>query len=189
MKKIMSCLTNLYDRCGGKHLGRLLALLLALAISTGVVSAQSIVGSWEELVRFPAGVPISQQVAVVIFHDDGTTLASGQGFVIGNSMKNAQVESDGFGAWVQLDSSRFEYTNEAVLSDLKGNLTGFFKVRGVYKLDSSGDSYAGNSYYQFLGPHHEEAGGPQGWVCNNGVRIRAESPPTGSIPECVQPQP
>ena len=170
----MSYLSNHYDRCGDKCLTRLLALLLALAISTGVVSAQSIVGSWEELVRFPAGVPISQQVAVVIFHDDGTTLASGQGFVLGNSMKNAQVESDGFGAWVQLDSSTFEYTNEAVLSDLKGNLTGFFKVRGRYHLDISGNSYTGNSYYQFLGPHHEEAGGPQGWVCNDGVRIQPE---------------
>jgi len=167
----------------------LLALLLALAIPTGVVNAQSIVGSWEELVRFPPGVPISQQIAVMSFHDDGTVLSNGQGAVLRNSMKNAQVESDGLGAWVQLDSHTFEYTNEAVLSDLKGNLTGFFKVRGVYQLDSSGDSYTGHSYYQFLGPHHEETGGPQGWVCNDGVRIRAESPPTEPPPPCVPPQP
>jgi hypothetical protein len=106
-------------------------------------------------------------------------------------MKNAQVESDGIGVWVQLPSPplTFEYTNEAVLSDLKGNLTGFFKVRGVYHLDPSGDIYTGNSYYQFLGPHHEENGGPQGWVCNDGVRIKVESPPPGPIPPCVPRQP
>jgi hypothetical protein len=109
-------------------------------------------------------------------------------------MKNAQVESDGIGAWVQLPSPpspalTFEYTVEAVLSDLKGNLTGFFKVRGVYHLDPSGDSYTGNSYYQVLGPHHEQNGGPQGWVCNDGVRIKAESPPTEPIPPCVPRQP
>jgi hypothetical protein len=59
------------------------------------VSAQSIVGSWEELVRFPPGVPISQQIAVMTFPDDKTVLSSGQGSLITNSMKNAQVESDG----------------------------------------------------------------------------------------------
>jgi hypothetical protein len=99
-------------------------------------------------------------------------------------MKNARVESDGLGVWM-LTESGIAYTNEAVLSDLKGNLAGFFKVRGVYTLDSSGNKYTGHSYYQFLGPGHEEGFGPQGWVCNDGVRIQVESPPMEIPPECV----
>jgi hypothetical protein len=68
-------------------------------VSTGVVNAQSttalsrvgmfgefkkksLVGSWEETVTFPPGVPISPQKAMVSFHDDGTEAASGQGSVI-----------------------------------------------------------------------------------------------------------
>jgi hypothetical protein len=64
----MPSFATLAGRRSGKTPLRLLALLLALAISTGVVNAQwiiskegflgefrkkSIVGSWEELVRFP----------------------------------------------------------------------------------------------------------------------------------------
>jgi hypothetical protein len=167
------------------------ALLAAgmTVVLTGIVSAQSIVGSWEETVTFPAGVPISPQLSVVTFHDDGTILASGQGMVIAHpGGKNAQVETDGLGVWEQLPSPpslppTFEYTNEAVLSDLKGTLTGFFKVRGVYTLVSE-NHYTGHSYYQFLGPGHEDTG-PDGWVCNDGVRIQLESPPMENPPECV----
>ena len=121
------------------------------------------------------------------FHDDGTALSSGQGSVI-TDPNNAQVESDGLGAWVQLDWRTFGYTNVSVRSDLNGNLIGFFRVRGVYQLDSSGDSYTGHSYYQFLGPHHEDTG-PDGWVCNDGVRISVEALPKDPPPPCVPPQP
>ena len=62
------------------------------------------------------------------FHDDGTALSSGQGSVI-TDPNNAQVESDGLGAWVQLDWRTFGYTNVSVRSDLNGNLIGFFRVR------------------------------------------------------------
>jgi hypothetical protein len=68
-----------------KFLWVLLAVGMTV-LSTGVVNAQgllskmgflgefrkkSIVGSWEELVRFPSGPPISQQRSVTSFHDDG----------------------------------------------------------------------------------------------------------------------
>ena len=65
------------------------------------------------------------------FHDGGTVVSSGQGSVALNPPPGS-VQSDGLGAWVQLDWRTFGYTNVAVLSDLNGNLTGFFKVRGVY---------------------------------------------------------
>jgi hypothetical protein len=154
----------------------------------GEFRKKSIVGSREELVRFPPDVPILQQRAVTIFHEDGTTVSSGQGSVIFNSdLAKAQVESDGLGVWVQLDWRTFNYTNVAVLSDLNGNLVGFFRVRGVYQLTGSGDSYTGHSYYQFLGPNHEDTG-PDGWVCNDGTRISVEAPPKEAPPPCTPPQ-
>jgi hypothetical protein len=158
---------------------------------------KSIVGSWEELVRFPSGVPIPQQRSVMSFHDDGTDISTGQGGVIFNTdPAKATVESDGLGAWVQLDWHTFGYTNKAVFSDLNGNLTGFFKVRGIYKLDGSGDTYRGNSYYEFLDKDMKPVIDPNsgqpvaGWVCNDGVRIRVESPPTQPPPpeHCVPPE-
>ena len=137
--------------------------------------------------RAPKRAAIPPQKGLMTFHGDFTALSSGQGMVITHVGKNAQVaESDSLGVWTEIDSIIY-YTNEAVLSDLKGNLTGFFKVSGFYHLTSP-DSYEGNSYYQFLDPHHE-VNGPQGWVCNAGVRIKVESTPTGTPPPCVSPQP
>jgi hypothetical protein len=154
----------------------------------GEFRKKSIVGSWEELVRFPSDIPIPQQRSVVLFHEDGTTVSSGQGSVITNpDPTQAMVESDGLGAWVQLDWRTFGYTNVAVLSDLNGNLVGFFKVRGVYQLASSGDSYTGHSYFQFLDANHQDTG-RDGWVCNDGMRINVEAPPKESPPPCVPPQ-
>ena len=181
----------------------LLAVGLTVVSTGGVVKAQlllpkvgflgefrkkSIVGSWEELVRFPSDIPIPQQRAVMSFHDDGTVISTGQGSVMFNTdPTQATVESDGLGAWVQLDWRTFGYTNVAVRSDLNGNLLGFFRVRGVYQLDSSGNRYTGHSYYQFLGPNHEDTG-PDGWVCNDGVRITVEAPPKDSPPPCKPPE-
>ena len=73
---------------------------------------------------------------------------------------SGSVESSGVGAWTQLDWRTFGYTNVAVISDLNGNLVGFFKVRGVYQLDKSGDSYTGHSYYEFLDTDHKPTNKP-----------------------------
>jgi hypothetical protein len=165
--------------------------LLSKSGFLGEFKRKSIVGSWEEVVRFPADAPIPPQRSVTTFHDDGTIIASGQGFVIYNTdLTKAMVESDGIGAWVQLDWRTFGYTNVAVLSDLNGDLVGFFKVRGVYQLNNSGDSYTGHSYYEFLDTDHKPTNTPvpPGWVCNDGVRITFEAPPTDVPPPCVPPQ-
>jgi hypothetical protein len=150
---------------------------------------KSIVGSWDELVRFPAAATIPQQRSVMSFHDDGTVVSTGQGSV-GLNPPPGSVESDSLGAWVQLDWRTFGYTNVAVISDLNGNLVGFFKVRGVYQLDNSGDSYTGHSYYEFLDTDHKPTNKPAspGWVCNDGVRITFEAPPTDVPPPCVPPE-
>ena len=71
------------------------------------------------------------------FHDDGTAVSSGQGSVVFNAdPRRTQVESDGLGAWVRLDWRTVGRNNVAVLSDLNGDLAGFFRVRGVYQLAS-----------------------------------------------------
>lgn len=172
-----------------------------IAVSTGFVNAQStvsrggmlgefgkksIVGSWMETVTFPPGPFPPPQKAVVSFHADGTEASSGEGGVILGAPPNLQtgsVNSDSFGAWAQLDWHSFVYTDEAVLSDLSGNLTGFFKVRGIYKLDAFGDKYTGNSYYEFLDTEMKPVIDPTtkmpfaGWVTNAGKRIPVELPP------------
>ena len=157
----------------------------------GEFRKKSIVGSWEELVRFPSNVPNvpTQQRAVMSFHDGGTVVSSGQGGVTLNPPPGS-AESDSLGAWVQLDWRTFAYTNVAVISDLSGNLVGFFRVRGVYQLASSGDSYTGHSYYEFLDTDHQPTNTPvpPGWVCNDGVRISVEAPPNEAPPPCTPPQ-
>jgi hypothetical protein len=80
-------------------------------VSTGVVNAQSIVtkegflgdlrkksivGSWEELVRFPSGVPIPPQRSVMSFHDGGTVISTGQGGVIFNTDPAHILRSNSF---------------------------------------------------------------------------------------------
>jgi hypothetical protein len=152
---------------------------------------KSIVGSWEELVRFPSAAPVSQQEALSLFHDDGTFTSTGQGGVSFNTdPTKGSVLSDGIGAWRQLDWRTFGYTVESIISDLNGKLVGFFRVRGVYKLDSSGDSYTGHSYYEFLDTDHQTTNTPvaPGWVCNDGVRISVEDPPNESPPLCAPPE-
>jgi hypothetical protein len=141
----------------------------------GEFKKKSLVGSWEETVTFPPGIPMPPQKAMVSFHDDGTEAASGQGGVMLNPPPGS-VNSDSFGVWVQLDWRTFGYTDQAVLSDLSGNLTGFFKVRGIYKLEEFGDKYTGNSYYEFLDTNHQPTT-VAGWVKNYGVRINVEPPP------------
>ena len=49
MKKVMSYLCNLYNRCGGTRLFRLLALLLALAVTTPVLLGVGAVILWAML--------------------------------------------------------------------------------------------------------------------------------------------
>src|SRR5262249_23633491 len=140
---------------------------------------------WEETITFPPGPSPGPQKAMVSFHVDETEAASGQGGVMLN-LPPGSVNTDSFGAWVQLDWHTFGYTDQAVISDLGGSLTGFFKVRGIYTLDGSGNRYTGRSYFEFLDAHHKPTG-VAGWVCNEGVRISVEQPPTDPPPppQCV----
>jgi hypothetical protein len=116
---------------------------------------------------------------MVSFHADGTEAATGQGSVMLKPPPGS-VKTDSFGAWVQLDWHTFGYTDQAVISDLDSNLIGFFKVRGIYTRDGSGNRYTGRSYFEFLDAHHRPTG-TASWACNEGVRISVEQPPTDPL--------
>jgi hypothetical protein len=197
MKKVMSRLSNIYDRWGGKYLTRLLALLLALAVPAPVLLAgdsnhdqtfprvgmlwefkkKSLVGSWLETVNFLDGVMKGRVLtSLVSFHDDGTVVSSDQGSVT-TDPPPATVTSDGIGAWRQLDWHRFAYTELSLFSDFSGNLTNFLKVRGTYTLSDSGDKYSGTSYYEVLATDRATVLA-SGFVSNEGERIRVEQEPT-----------
>ena len=169
-----------------KALRVLLAAGMAV-VSTGIVSAQSItilprigllgeftkkslVGSWVETVKFKDGSRPDLK-SLVSFHADGTSFASDQGTV---TLDPPSVSSSGVGVWTQLDWHTFVYTNEELFSDLSGNLTGFLKVSGIYRLTGSGDTYKGNSTFMVFDTNSNLLA--KGEVENDGVRIRVEQP-------------
>jgi len=171
------------------------ALLAAgmTVVSTGIISAQSttalprvgmlwefkkksLVGSWLETVTFPPETGRPKLKSLVSFHDGGTVVSSDQGSV---TLDPPAVSSNGAGAWTQLDWHKFAYTELELFSDLKGDLTGFLKVRGIYKLSDSGDEYTGTSYYEVLDTNRKSLVPPvAGYVHNEGERIRVELPPS-----------
>jgi hypothetical protein len=66
-------------------------------------------------------------------------------------------------------------TDKELFSDLNGNLTGFLKVSGIYKLSGSGDKYSGNSTFEVLDPEQKSLNPPiTGTVSNSGERISVE---------------
>ena len=141
----------------------------------GEFKKKSLVGSWLETVTFPPETGRPKLKSLVRFHDDGTVVSSDQGSV---TLDPPSVSSDGAGAWTQLDWHRFAYTQLELFSDLKGNLTGFLKVRGIYTLSGSGDAYTDTSYYQVLDTDRNPlVPSVAGYVNNVGERIRVELPP------------
>ena len=160
-------------------------------VSTGVVNAQSItilprigllgeftkktlVGSWVETVKFKDGSR-PDLTSLVSFHADGTMMSSDQGSVTLGPTPPPGVSSSGVGAWTQLDWHTFAYTDKELFSDLNGNLTGFLKVSGIYKLSGSGDKYSGNSTFEVLDPEQKSLNPPiTGTVSNSGERISVE---------------
>jgi hypothetical protein len=91
--------------------------------------------------------------------------------------QTGSVSSNGVGAWDQLDEHTFEYLNIGLFSDLSGNLTGFLKVRGTYRVSASGNEYTGTSVFELLGPKEEPLTPPiTGTVSNKGEKISLEQP-------------
>jgi len=150
----------------------------------GEFKKKSLVGSWLETVTFPPDENGDVRVlkSLVSFHDDGTMLASDQGSVMFDppptdpkAPQTGTVTSDGVGAWTQTDWRTFVYTTKELFSDLRGNLVGFLKVRGIYKLSGSGDKYNGTSFFEVSDTNSNLL--VSGNVTNAGERIRVELPP------------
>lgn len=112
--------------------------------------------------------------SLVSFHADGTSFSSDQGAVTLGPTRPPGVSSSGVGAWTQLDWHTFAYTIKELFSDLNGNLTGFLKVSGIYKLTGPGDTYKGNSTFMVFDTNSNLLA--KGEVENDGVRIRVEQP-------------
>ena len=110
-----------------------------------------------ETVTFPPESGRPQLKGLVNFHHDGTLAVYDQGNVTVTldppsgppTGVTGAVFSAGNGAWTQLNRRRFAYTQLELISDLNGNLIGFLKVRGIYKLDSKNE-YSGESLAQVL---------------------------------------
>jgi hypothetical protein len=189
------------DNCrSGKSGSPMLALFLALAIASplfaqelnhinggdkdhdrvgliGEFKKKSLVGSWQETVTFAPDQNGNVRVlnALVIFHEDGTEMSSGQGGVTTDPPPTT-VTSDGVGSWRQTDWHTFIYTELSVFSDFSGTLTGFLRVRGTYTLVSENE-YQGTSYFEVFAPDFKTLE-VSGSVTNKGERIRVIPPPT-----------
>src|SRR5438105_15750743 len=105
MKKVMLSVSNFYNRCGGKRLIRLLALLLALAVAAPVLLAEDedhgrdrghepgkandLTGVWTQTNDLPSG-----RKALITFHQDGTASFDLQGDIVVDP-----VQSHAHGLW------------------------------------------------------------------------------------------
>jgi hypothetical protein len=184
--KTQISLEGLHTMMKRKVLWALLTAGMAV-VSTGIVNAQSLVGSWVETVKFLDGPMQGRMLtSLVTFHADFTSFSSDQGTVtLDSPPKNphnpqtGSVSSNGVGAWSPVDGhpDTFVYTNKGLFSDLSGNLTNFLKVRGRYTVSASGDTYAGTSVFEVLGPDETPLTPPvTGTVSNNGKKIVVEKP-------------
>jgi hypothetical protein len=130
-----------------------------------------IVGSWMETITF-SGVPIPPLKSLVIFSSDGTVTVADQGNV---NVAAGQLFSAGAGSWVAQGERTFAWTTVELISDLSGNLTGTLKVRGVYTVDESGNSYSGVFFAEVKDPAGNVLFSIDG--TNAGQRIQVEAIP------------
>lgn len=150
-----------------------LALLAAgMTVVTGPVRAQSeknsLVGIWEETVKFRDGQP--DRRALIVYHKDGTLVAT-EG---GNPKLDPpppMIASEDIGLWKQTAPRTFEYINYVLFSDPSGNPgdpANKLRVRGRYTLESS-DKYTGESFFEVL--DNDENVIFSGRVDNEGKRL------------------
>jgi hypothetical protein len=118
------------------------ALLAAgiTVVSTGLVRAQSeknsLVGVWEEIVTFPNDpdrVPPTVR-ALIVYHQDGTLVATEGGSVVLAPPERAGVTSNDMGLWKHTGPRTFEYTNYVLFSDLNGFPTAAHGDRSLHTI-------------------------------------------------------
>jgi hypothetical protein len=134
---------------------------------------KALIGSWVETVTFPpeAGRPPLKSLMTV--NAEGTMVCSDQGSVT-TTGDQPGVFSSCHGVWTHLDKRSFAYTSFELISDLGGNLMGHLKVRGVYSVSASGNTYTGRSIAQIVGTDGTVLYEVE--VTNAGRRIKIEFP-------------
>jgi hypothetical protein len=154
-----------------------MALTTSFVIAgAGTINAQSpnkkaLVGSWLETVTFPpeSGRPPLKSLGT--FHADGTMTCSDQG---GVTTEPPSVVTSCHGVWAHVEQRQFAYTSLALISDLSGNLVAYLKVRGIYTVSQSGDSYSGTSFAEVVDTNGNVLFSVD--VTNAGQRIQVELP-------------
>ena len=141
--------------------------------ATTSANRKLLLGRWVETVTFPPETGRPQLKSLVTFHGDGTMVCSDQGSVT-TTGDQPGVFTSCHGVWTHLEKRIFAYTSFELISDLSGNLVGYLKVRGTYRVSASGDTYTGTSFAQIIatdGTVLFEVG-----VTNAGQRIKIELP-------------
>jgi hypothetical protein len=148
MKKHTTYIDNLYGRCGGKTMIRLLALLLALVVTAPVLLAQDGnqgrdrdhgFGKLDDLTGVWTQTPVGGgHTFLETFHQDGTELVDQQGAVLFDP-----VQSTMQGYWRKIGFRTFissclqlEYNH-----DKDQTLYGTALVQCLYTLYPSGDQF------------------------------------------------
>jgi hypothetical protein len=124
-------------------------LASAQAGNAGATNKKALVGSWIETVTFPPASGRPPLKSLGSFHDDQTFVCSDQGAVT-TGPSSPSVFTSCHGVWTHLGQRDFAYTSFELISDLDGNLVGYLKVRGIYKVSQSGNEYTGISFAQIL---------------------------------------
>ena len=143
-----------------------------IAAQDGPSDKRAVVGSWLETVTFPPASGRPPLKSLSSFHDGGTMNCSDQGAV--TTTEPPTVFTSCHGAWTHMAKRTFAYTAFELMSDLSGNLVGYLKVRGVYTVSASGNSYTGTSFAQILDPDGHVLFSSE--VTNTGRRIPVELP-------------
>jgi hypothetical protein len=152
MKKIMCCLTNLYDRWGGKRLSQLLALFMAITLTPSMLHAEDRdhlngrdkvhdpTGAW--LIRNSGG-----NFILTVFHEGGTLTGDVQGesaFVPGVKPPENVINSPESGVWQKTGWKTFAATfltieYQVQVNPLSAPVFEFDKVQFTGVLNESGD--------------------------------------------------
>lgn len=105
----------------------------------------AIVGSW-------LGTIGDGSKLLVTFNSDGTAHGSVQGEVSTNP--ELGVLTPTHGVWKHLGGRQFAFTVWGILYDINtGHLNGYAKIRGMLKLNETGDEVSGRDKVEILDPH------------------------------------
>jgi hypothetical protein len=132
---------------------------------------KAIAGSWLDTVTVAGGATFK---SLSTFTEDGGVIFTDQGDVI-TEPPSPHVFSAGQGVWVHQGGRTFGQTTLQLVSDLKGNLLGVFKLRATITLNESSDAYSAVWKAAFTNPAGNLIASFEGTI--EGQRIKSEPLP------------